>query len=162
MTLYEREDFDLKPEQVNIDDMVNNLIHHYSVPAGRKTDMQYHNEAGSSLLRADRLHLYNVINNLVDNAVKYGGEDVAIDIRYYRYNGYYVLAVQDNGPGIPKQHLPFVFDKFYRVPTHNIYKVKGFGLGLSYVRSIMQKHDGWCRAESQVGHGSIFKLGFPA
>lgn len=114
------------------------------------------------MLVADQHHLYNVINNLIDNAVKYSGEPVNINIQFYKEKEYLILEIEDNGIGISTDNLPFIFDKFFRAPSGNIHKVKGYGLGLSYVKYIMEKQGGWCFAESKIGNGSIFKLGLKA
>ena len=102
------------------------------------------------------------MNNLIDNAIKYSGETVNVGIRFSQEKDHYIIAVTDNGIGISRTDLPYIFDKFYRVPAGNIHKVKGYGLGLSYVKYIMEKHGGWSTAESHPGNGSTFKLGLPA
>jgi signal transduction histidine kinase len=162
ISLYERQDFELKPEPVNVDEIVQELTARYTLAGDKKIAIHYANEAGTPLVMADKLHLYNVVNNLVDNAVKYSGDAVDIDIRFYREKDHYVITVKDNGIGISHTDLPYIFDKFYRVPAGNVHKVKGYGLGLSYVKYIMEKQGGWCSAESRPGNGSIFKLGLQA
>ena len=160
ISLYEKQAFDIKPELINADEMIDRLIKNYMVSSTKKIEFSYHNTTGLPEIKADRLHCYNAVNNLIDNAIKYSDQEVKIDIALYRENDFTVLSVRDNGPGISQQHLPHLFDKFYRVPSGNLYKVKGYGLGLSYVKSIMEKHSGWCTAESRLGAGSVFKLGF--
>lgn len=160
LSLYEKGDIDLKMEPVDIDEMIGTLIGSHSLNGSKKIAAHYVNEAGTNIVTADRLHLHNVLNNLVDNAIKYSGDEVIIHFRLYRGKEYYELDIKDNGIGIPRADLPFIFDKFYRVADGNIHRVKGYGLGLSYVRLIMQQQGGWCIAESSPGKGSIFKLGF--
>lgn len=159
---YERHEFELKSEPVNIDILVEELISKYPLPPEKNISFQYHNKAGTSTVLADQLHLHNVLNNLVDNAVKYSGQHVTIDIHFYRENQYNIISVKDDGIGMAASDLPYIFDKFYRVPAGNVHKVKGHGLGLSYVKHIMEKHGGWCTAESRPGKGSIFKLALQA
>lgn len=159
---YERQDFELQPGPVNIDAIIEELISQYPLPPGKNISFQYNNNAGTNSLMGDPLHLHNVISNLIDNAVKYSGPDVTIHISCFREKEYYMITVKDDGIGIAASDLPYIFDKFYRVPSGNIHKVKGHGLGLSYVKHIMEKHGGWCLAESRPGKGSIFKLGLPA
>ncbi|NII25321.1 hypothetical protein HB364_09525 [Pseudoflavitalea sp. X16] len=159
MAQYERRDFELKPEPVNINAIIEEIVGRYTLAGEKNITFRYNNEAGTEVVIADKLHLYNVINNLVDNAVKYSGEEVAIDIGLYREKQYFVIKVKDDGIGIAAGDLPFIFDKFYRVPSGNIHKVKGHGLGLSYVKHIIEKHGGWCVAESRPGKGSTFKIG---
>ncbi|AXY75887.1 hypothetical protein D3H65_18720 [Paraflavitalea soli] len=159
---YERQEFELKPERVNIDAIIEELTSQYPLPAAKNISFQYNNQAGTSSVMADPLHLHNVISNLIDNAVKYSGPNVAIDINCYIEKQHFIVTVKDDGIGIAAGDLPYIFDKFYRVPSGNIHKVKGHGLGLSYVKHIMEKHGGWCLAESRPGKGSIFKIGLQA
>ena len=112
-------------------------------------------------LSADRLHLANILHNLLDNAIKYGGTAPRIAVVGRSAKGRLHLAVSDNGPGIAAAHLDRLYDKFYRVPTGNVHDVKGFGLGLYYVRQICAAHGWEIRAESQVGKGTTFHLRLP-
>jgi len=91
---------------------------------------------------ADEFHTYNIVYNIVENAIKYGTENPVIDIRLLPQNKGLLLQVSDNGPGIPQEHLDFVFDRFYRIPRENTKEVEGFGLGLFYVKKICELH-GW-------------------
>ena len=161
LSLYERQQVDYNLDWVNIDAVVGELMGNHSLSAEKKINFQYRNEAGVEKIKTDLQHLYNMLNNLLDNAVKYSGDQPTIDIRFYREKEYYIIAVKDDGIGIARTDLPFVFDKFYRVPAAT-HKIKGYGLGLGYVRYIMQQQGGWCTAESSPGKGSIFKLGFKA
>ena len=103
---------------------------------------------------ADKSHLSNVINNLIDNAIKYSGESVAINILLTPFS----LEIADNGIGIAPKNLPFIFDKFYRVPHGNRQDVHGYGIGLYYVKHIVEKM-GWnISVKSKEGSGSIFKI----
>ena len=162
LSLYEKQDPGLKPEPVNIDEMIADLVSSYSMHQGKKIYFHYRNQAGAPTIKADRLHLHNVLDNLIDNAVKYSGTEVKIDIEFSRDQDFYTLVVKDNGIGISGKDLPYIFEKFYRVPSGNIHKIKGYGLGLSYVKYIIEKHGGWCLAESTPGKGSNFKLGLQA
>lgn len=162
LSLYEKQDPRLETEAVNPDEMIAELVRTYQVHPGKKVSFHYYNRAGAQAIQADRLHLHNALNNLVDNAVKYSGSTVTIDIEFYHDGEFQVIVVKDDGIGISAKDLPFVFEKFYRVSSGNIHKVKGYGLGLSYVKYIMEKHGGWCTVQSSPGRGSTFKLGLPA
>lgn len=162
ISIYERQDFELKNEPVQVSTMIEEIINKYSIAGEKQVIINYTNTTETDTVLADKLHLYNAINNLVDNAVKYSGTSVTIDISFYREKEYYIIMVKDDGIGIAAGDLPYVFDKFYRVPSGNIHKVKGHGLGLSYVKYIMEKHGGWCIAESRPGKGSTFKLALQA
>ena len=113
---------------------------------------------GECYVLGDKSHLMNVVNNLIDNAIKYSKDELEIEITTECIDDKVVLTVKDKGIGIKKEHIPRIFDKLYRVPTGNVHNVKGFGLGLSYVKSIVELHGGEIQVESQVGVGSIFKL----
>ncbi len=115
----------------------------------------------NAVINGDRVHIGNILHNLVDNACKYSENTPAISIELKEDAKNYIVSISDNGIGIDKEHLPYIFDKFYRVPTGNRHDVKGFGLGLYYVKQIIEKHDGKITAASQKGKGSTFKLTLP-
>ena len=110
---------------------------------------------------ADRTHLRNVIGNLVDNAVKYSGEDKRIEIAAYSKDDAVYIKVTDNGIGITTEQQQHIFDKFYRVPTGNLQTVRGYGIGLFYVKTIAEKHGGTISVKSTQGKGSAFILKLP-
>lgn len=109
----------------------------------------------------DTLHLKNAIGNLIDNAIKYCEECPEIEVRLSQSRQETCISVKDNGIGIDRQHQKLLFNKFYRVPTGNVHNVKGFGLGLNYVRLIAKAHGGTVQCKSELGKGSIFTLSFP-
>jgi two-component system phosphate regulon sensor histidine kinase PhoR len=113
---------------------------------------------GELFVNADKNHLINVVNNLIDNAIKYSKDELAIKVSTKSENGFAWLIVEDKGIGIKKEYISRIFDNLYRVPTGNIHNVKGFGLGLSYVKSIINLHNGEIFVESQHEEGSIFKI----
>jgi two-component system phosphate regulon sensor histidine kinase PhoR len=112
-------------------------------------------------VQADRLHLDGVINNLIDNAIKYSKEQVTIALRSRRTAGSWQLTVQDDGVGIASSYQAAVFGRFFRVPTGNLHPVKGFGLGLYYVRQVVERHGGRISVRSEPGRGSAFTLWLP-
>lgn len=113
-------------------------------------------------IMADRLHLSNVLYNLIDNAIKYCRDTPVITIRTSQVKNCLCLEVEDNGLGIARENHKKVFQKFYRVPTGDVHDVKGFGLGLHYVKSIVTAHKGRIRLKSDLGTGSIFEISLPA
>mgnify|MGYP000625090846 CR=1 FL=1 len=118
-------------------------------------------KATDTMVQADKVHLTNVIFNLVDNALKYTEKIPVIKIGTRNQDDGVVVYVEDNGIGISKENQKKVFDKLYRVPTGNIHNVKGFGLGLSYVKAIVDKHSGWIRLKSEPNKGSRFEILIP-
>jgi two-component system phosphate regulon sensor histidine kinase PhoR len=124
--------------------------------------LSIHNETDNELLVADPVHLTNVLFNLVDNAVKYCKYIPVILVTVKTEKEGYRIDIQDNGIGIKKEDLRLIFDKFYRVPTGNIHDVKGFGLGLYYVKLIIEAHKGKIDAKSTLDKGTTFSIWLPA
>ena len=118
-------------------------------------------KAKKSLISGDKVHITNVVNNLIDNALKYSPDNPEIKISSENKADKFVLDIADNGIGIPLKALPHIFDKFYRVPTGNRHDVKGFGLGLFYVKQMINAHNGSIEAKSKLSVGTTFTLGFP-
>jgi two-component system, OmpR family, phosphate regulon sensor histidine kinase PhoR len=121
------------------------------------TDLQ----AENPFIKGDEVHITNVIFNLLDNAVKYSKSSPLIELSTENKNGWAIVQVKDNGIGIPKEHQTQIFERFYRVPTGNIHNVKGFGLGLSYVKRTIEAHSGKIKVDSTLGKGTRFRLYFP-
>lgn len=118
-------------------------------------------EASTFSIQADPVHVTNVVYNLLDNAVKYCIEKPDIQIRTRNEKNGLTIEIADNGIGMKRENLRMIFDKFYRVPTGNIHNVKGFGLGLYYVKLIVDAHHGKIDVKSSVGKGTTFVLWFP-
>ncbi|MGV3557019.1 sensor histidine kinase [Larkinella arboricola] len=117
--------------------------------------------AQHSIIQADRMHLVNVIGNLVDNAVKYTPKNPIIQLMTYNESDQLVVVVQDNGIGIAPEHQSHIFDAYYRAPSTNAHSVKGFGLGLSYVQKIIKAHHWKLTLNSAVGQGTSFCIRIP-
>lgn len=117
--------------------------------------------AVNNLVYGDEVHITNVIYNLLDNAIKYCIKDLLIIISTQNLKNKFHLTVSDNGKGISKDNQKYLFDKFYRVPTGNLHDVKGFGLGLFYVKSIVEKMNGDVTVKSVLGKGSSFTIILP-
>ena len=109
----------------------------------------------------DEVHISNVLNNLVDNAVKYSPSNPKVEIHAHQLDQGVLISVKDQGMGMPKEALSNIFDAFYRVPTGNVHNVKGFGLGLSYVKKIVEAHEGKVHVKSKLGEGSTFEIYLP-
>jgi two-component system phosphate regulon sensor histidine kinase PhoR len=112
-------------------------------------------------LFADKMHVGNIIYNLIDNALKYCAGAPHILISTQSDNNQLIISVKDNGIGIKKDDQKKIFDTFYRVPTGNVHNVKGFGLGLSYVKAVVEKHGGHIEVDSEINKGSTFVVYLP-
>jgi two-component system phosphate regulon sensor histidine kinase PhoR len=112
-------------------------------------------------IQADPVHISNVVFNLLDNAIKYCEVKPSISIKTKNEKNGFVLEIADNGIGIKREDIKMIFDKFYRVPTGNLHNVKGFGLGLYYVKIIIEQHGGNIQVKSSVGKGTTFILWLP-
>ncbi|MEN9297500.1 MAG: hypothetical protein RJA42_1770, partial [Bacteroidota bacterium] len=114
-----------------------------------------------STVELDEVHISNVLNNLIDNAVKYSPSSPQVEILARTQDQGISIQVKDHGMGMPKEALSNIFDAFYRVPTGNVHNVKGFGLGLSYVKKIVEAHGGKVHVKSKLGEGSTFEIYLP-
>lgn len=116
--------------------------------------------AKNDCIMADEVNFTNIINNLLDNAIKYSTEEPVIKVSTSNFNGHFRIRIVDNGVGMNKETVQRIFEKFYRAHTGNIHNVKGFGLGLSYVKSVVDAHHGKIKVDSTPGKGSCFTLEF--
>ncbi|HJP63888.1 MAG TPA: HAMP domain-containing sensor histidine kinase [Mucilaginibacter sp.] len=160
-TIYENKNFVINPEKLEVDDVILGVIDNYKIGTGKLVSIFYKNESGIQFIKADKLNFQQVISNGIDNCIKYSGDEVTINIDCKADKHFFVISIQDNGIGILKENIPYLFEKFYRVPTGNTHQVKGHGLGLNYVKNIIERHNGWCQMESEYGKGSKLILNWP-
>lgn len=163
MAKLDKENIGLKKEPVDVHQVIRDTMENAAAALNEKhgvilCELHAHNPK----IQADRLHLSNVLYNLIDNAIKYCRDTPVITIRTSQVKNYLCLEVEDNGVGIARENHKKVFQKFYRVPTGDVHDVKGFGLGLHYVKSIVTAHKGTIRLESSLGAGSVFTISLPA
>ncbi|KUG08536.1 sensor histidine kinase [Solirubrum puertoriconensis] len=157
----ERQTLTINPEPVRPAELVSELVTRHQLKATKPVHFTV-DIAPSDSVHLDPLHVGNVINNLIDNAIKYSREQVSIAIRgHHDDNGGWRLTVQDDGIGIPKNYQDAIFDRFFRVPTGNLHPIKGFGLGLYYVRQVVERHGGRIAVRSEPNRGSEFSLWLP-
>ena len=150
---------ELKLEVFNIEEVIKKAIKSiqlsYNTRNGKiKTDFLAQNK----IIEADKLHITNVIHNLLDNSLKYSSKSPLVTISTRDVIGGLIIRIKDNGIGIAKDNHKRIFEKLFRVPTGDLHNVKGFGLGLSYVKSIIDLHNGKIMVESKLGNGSTFTV----
>ena len=167
MSMERRKSMLLNIVEVPVKEVIEPLIsqHQLKVKSGVSTDKKVNIslsvEPENLMVHADRMHFSNIVSNLIDNAIKYSEDSVKIEIKaFQKAEDEVLVSVSDNGIGIDHDKLPYIFDKFYRVTDGNKYTVKGYGLGLFYVKSLMEKMGGSVSVESEPGKGSCFTLHF--
>jgi two-component system phosphate regulon sensor histidine kinase PhoR len=162
MTALERDEIPLYRTTLDLHELIHNVIKCISVQIENKRNkLLLDLKANRSDIFGDKNHLINSICNLIDNAVKYSGEGAEILISTFNRDNTVVMTISDNGIGIDKQYLKTIFDKYFRVPTGDVHDVKGFGLGLAYVKKIITMHKGIIEVKSEKGKGSTFTIILP-
>lgn len=159
LSMERRQHMALNIERVEVLPVVSELINGQKLKQKKIISFKVDIPVGFTV-KADKLHFRNIINNLVDNAVKYSGDNLEIRIKAKQEGNRSVITVADNGIGISTDNQKFIFNKFYRVPQGNLHTVKGYGLGLFYVKSMMDKFQGEISVSSELGKGTTFKLRF--
>jgi signal transduction histidine kinase len=160
MSRKQNKNFRLSYEMIELRPMIENIIHRQQLKSNCHADIRLNMEEDISI-RADRTHLSNMISNLSDNAEKYSEGKAEIYIKCQATETTCQIIVTDKGIGIPLDKQPYLFNKFYRVPTGNRHDVKGYGLGLYYVKTMAELHGGSIHVESSPGIGSTFTLEIP-
>jgi len=162
--MFDKQKATLKMKEIDANEMINGVINTFTLKVERYNGkITSELNATDPIIFVDEMHITNVIFNLMDNAVKYKkpDEDLILNIKTWNESGKLLISVQDNGIGIKKENLKKVFDKFYRVHTGNLHDVKGFGLGLAYVKKIIHDHKGTIRVESDLNIGTKFIIALP-
>ena len=155
MSRDEQKEISLKIESINLRSLCRQLISEYRLKTEKPTEFTLA-ITDSFSINADRIHFYNILSNLIDNSLKYSGPSVHISISAKKENKKTIIEVIDNGNGIKKEQQERIFDKFYRVPTGNIHDIKGYGLGLYYIKRLIETHNGKITVISEYGKGSKF------
>ena len=155
MSMERRKTMKLKPETIRLGPFTEEIAAAQRMRGGKQIEIEVKAD-GDVCVEADRTHLSNVLNNLIDNAIKYSGESVRIAVVLDSEG----ISVSDNGIGIPQKSLPYIFNKFYRVPHGDRQDVRGYGIGLYYVKSILDKMGWSIDVKSKTGEGSVFTIKF--
>ena len=163
MALIDKKDFSLKTSDINIHDVINSAVENISLQVEKKNGIaKAVLNAEMPVIEGDVTHISNIINNLLDNANKYSPDEPEITVYTQNVPNGVEVVIEDKGIGMNKDQRKHIFDKFYRVHTGDIHNVKGFGLGLSYVKAMMTAHKGLIDVRSELGKGSSFILTFPS
>jgi two-component system phosphate regulon sensor histidine kinase PhoR len=159
----DRDEFKLKSETVNLHDLLFELLDKFQLRLEDvNADVETNFLAVKDQVKGDSTHLSNVFSNLLDNAIKYKSEsDLKILINTQSTNNKLIIRINDNGIGMGKMDQKKIFTKFYRVPSGNIHNVKGFGLGLSYVKTIIESHKGHIEVDSELNKFTTFTVSLP-
>jgi len=162
MAIFDHGELRLKSEEVDLHEVIETVAQNVLLQLDRRNGkLEFLPEAETALVRGDLMHLTNVVSNLLENAMKYTSRTPEISIGTNNEDNQLLISVADNGIGISKENQKRIFDKFYRVPTGNVHNVKGFGLGLSYVKLIVEKHGGTISLKSELNKGSQFDIHLP-
>ncbi len=158
----ERQELQLKLEPLHVHEVIRHVMDNFALQfQDMQAQVRTEFKAEYDVVEADEVHFTNLISNLIDNAVKYSREFPQIRIVTSSSGRLFTVRIEDRGIGMNKETQRRIFEKFYRAHTGNVHNVKGFGLGLSYVRSVVDAHQGKIRVESAVGKGTTFTLDFP-
>ena len=164
MSMYDSKKAVLKKKYVDLNEMVETIAHSFTLRVEHTGGRVYTEiDAIDSKMYVDEMHFQNIIFNLLDNAVKYAKVDQPLNVylKTWNTNNHLYLTIRDTGQGIKKENLKKIFEKFYRVHTGNLHDVKGFGLGLAYVKRMIDLHEGEIKVDSEYGKGTKFTIILP-
>ncbi|MGC8749438.1 sensor histidine kinase [Hydrotalea sp.] len=158
----EKQELQLKKVQIHVHDLIRKVIDNYQLQLNEKNaKVILQLNAKNDLLLVDEVHFSNLLSNLVDNAIKYSQEQPVIKITTQNVSKNFTINIEDNGIGMSKETVRRVFEKFYRAHTGNVHNVKGFGLGMSYVKTVIDAHKGKIKVDSTLGKGTSFTIEMP-
>ncbi len=162
MAIFEKIKMKLHMNEINIHKLIDKAVDNFRLQiASRNVILHKEYKAERPVCCVDEIHFLNAVSNLIDNAIKYSGEIPEITISTRNTKNGFCICIEDAGIGIKKENLKKIFEKFYRVPSGNVHNVKGFGLGLSYIKKIIEEHSGNIKVESQYNKGTKFIICIP-
>ncbi|HAK12668.1 MAG TPA: sensor histidine kinase [Chitinophagaceae bacterium] len=160
--LMDRQELRLQPIEIDVHLLLHSLVDNYELQlADKQGNIEWKLNAATHVVEADETHFTNMLSNLLDNAIKYSKEQLLIRISTHSTHKHMVIRIEDNGIGMNKETVKRIFEKFYRAHTGNVHNVKGFGLGMSYVKSVIDAHKGRIKVDSTIGKGSTFIVEIP-
>ncbi len=162
LSMFEKQEIALQKESFDLLQLVEEVATSMKLQFEKqKAKLNIESLGDNFMIDADRLHITSVIYNLLDNALKYSKENPQVGVKLIRHEQYFEVRVTDNGIGIADAYRSKIFEQFFRVPSGNRHNTKGYGLGLSYVNYIVQRHQGYIEVESELGKGSTFIVKLP-
>jgi two-component system phosphate regulon sensor histidine kinase PhoR len=163
INMFEADRLQMESQTIDLGQLTTEVVQSQQLQAGKQgATLTWQEPALAVKMKGDKFHLMSVLYNLLDNALKYCNKQPQIEISLENTGNFIVWKVKDNGPGIASEYRTKVFEKFFRVPQHDRHDVKGYGLGLSYVDEVVQKHGGHIKVESEPGKGCTFIVTLPA
>lgn len=160
--LLDKQEIKLNLKPLHAHDLIQRTVNNFQLQLhDKKAKVELLLNAKNDYIEVDEVHFSNVLNNLVDNAIKYSKEELELMITTHCTTKYLVIKIEDNGIGMNKETVKRIFEKFYRAHTGNIHNIKGFGLGMSYVKNVIDVHKGKIKVESTLGKGSCFTIDMP-
>jgi len=160
--IFEKARLELNKQPVDLHALIIRSVDAFKLQVnGRGGTISTFLDASDPIVVLDEANFFNVLLNLIDNALKYTLSTPEITVTTAAWHRGIVITVSDNGIGIPREHLKHIFEKFYRVPAGNTHNIKGFGLGLSYVKKIVEEHYGTIKVESQTAKGTRIIIHLP-
>ena len=160
--LLDKQEVQLDLKRLHAHELISSALNNIQLQVEEKKGrLEVNLAAVKDLVMVDDVHFTNLVSNLLDNAIKYSKDNLLINLSTQNTGNRFNIKIEDNGIGMNKETLSRIFEKFYRAHTGNLHNVKGFGLGLSYVKTMVVAHQGSIRAESVPGKGTTFHLSFP-
>ncbi len=161
-SLMDRQEIQLNRRPIHVHEVIHAVLDNFNLQLAEKSgEATLQLSADNDLIEADEVHFSNLISNLVDNAVKYSKDSLLIKVSTINIGKNISIRIEDNGIGMNKETQKRIFEKFYRAHTGNLHNVKGFGLGLSYVKTMVDAHGGKIRVDSTLGRGTTFIIDMP-
>jgi two-component system phosphate regulon sensor histidine kinase PhoR len=155
----DKEELELNLVPLHLHEIIKGAMDNHQLQLKDKSgEVILHLDANSDVIEADEIHFSNLISNLIDNAIKYAAAAPIITISTYLKGSSIFVTVADNGIGMTDETVKRIFEKFYRAHTGNLHNVKGFGLGMSYVKTVIDAHRGHISVASKLGEGSVFTV----
>ena len=160
--LLDKNEVQLNLKRLNAHELIAGAISNITLQVEEKSgQLNVHLDAENDLIMADEVHFINLVSNLLDNAIKYSNDTLKISLSTFNAGNQFRIKIEDNGIGMSKETVNRIFEKFYRAHTGNLHNVKGFGLGLSYVKTMVDAHHGTIKVDSILGKGTTFQINFP-